>query len=87
MYVCLFDIDGTLLSSGGAGKAALEEGLADAFGVRGTMEKLVLGGRTDTAIIRDLLQMSGLADTPEHRARLPHNKEAADWQEFRCCSR
>ena len=24
MYVCLFDIDGTLLSSGGAGKAALE---------------------------------------------------------------
>ena len=45
MYVCLFDIDGTLLSSGGAGKAALEEGLAEEFGIRGTMEKLVQIGR------------------------------------------
>jgi phosphoglycolate phosphatase-like HAD superfamily hydrolase len=70
MFVCLFDIDGTLLSSGGAGKAALEEGLADEFGIRGTMEKVVLSGRTDSAIVADLLRLSGLADTPDHRARL-----------------
>jgi phosphoglycolate phosphatase len=70
MYVCLFDIDGTLLSSGGAGKAALEEGLAEEFGVRGTMEKLVLSGRTDNAIVSDLLRLSGLADSEENRARL-----------------
>jgi phosphoglycolate phosphatase-like HAD superfamily hydrolase len=70
MYVCLFDIDGTLLSSGGAGKAALEEGLAEEFGVRGTMEKLVLSGRTDNAIVSDLLQLSGIADSPKNRARL-----------------
>jgi phosphoglycolate phosphatase-like HAD superfamily hydrolase len=70
MYVCLFDIDGTLLSSGGAGKAALEEGLAEEFGIRGTMEKLVLSGRTDTAIVSDLLGLSGLANSQENRARL-----------------
>jgi phosphoglycolate phosphatase-like HAD superfamily hydrolase len=70
MHVCLFDIDGTLLSSGGAGKAALEEGLADEFGIRGTMERLTLSGRTDNAIVADLLMLSGLADTPDHRARV-----------------
>jgi phosphoglycolate phosphatase-like HAD superfamily hydrolase len=70
MYVCLFDIDGTLLSSGGAGKAALEEGLAEEFGIRGTMDQLVLSGRTDTAIVGDLLRLSGLADSAENRARL-----------------
>ena len=31
MHVCLFDIDGTLISSGGAGKAALEEALNKAI--------------------------------------------------------
>jgi phosphoglycolate phosphatase len=70
MYVCLFDIDGTLLSSGGAGKAALEEGLAEEFGIRGTMDKLVLSGRTDGAIVADLLLLSGLTDSAENRARV-----------------
>jgi phosphoglycolate phosphatase-like HAD superfamily hydrolase len=68
--VFLFDIDGTLLSSGGAGKAALEEGLADEFGISDTMEKLILSGRTDRAIVADLLVLSGLEDTHEHRQRL-----------------
>lgn len=70
MNVYLFDIDGTLLSSGGAGKAALEEGLADEFGIRGTMARLVLSGRTDRAIANDLLQLSGLEASDENRARL-----------------
>lgn len=70
MNVFLFDIDGTLLSSGGAGKAALEEGLAEEFGIRGTIEKLVLSGRTDRAIVDDLLGLSGLEPTSENRQRL-----------------
>lgn len=70
MQVFLFDIDGTLLSSGGAGKAALEEGLADAFGIRGTMARLKLSGRTDRAIVSDLLELSGLPNTVENRHRL-----------------
>ncbi len=70
MHICLFDIDGTLLSSGGAGKAALEDALTEEFGIRGTMDKLMLSGRTDGAIVADLLRLSGLPDTPENRARL-----------------
>lgn len=70
MQVFLFDIDGTLLSSGGAGKAALEDGLAEEFGVRGTIEKLTLSGRTDRAIAADLLALSDLPNTDENRSRL-----------------
>ena len=70
MYVCLFDIDGTLISSGGAGKIALEEALAEEFGVTHLIEKLQLSGRTDRAIIRDLFRMTVIEDTPENLRRL-----------------
>jgi phosphoglycolate phosphatase-like HAD superfamily hydrolase len=69
MIVCLFDIDGTLISSGGAGKAALEAALADAFGVTPATDTLRLSGRTDRAIIRDLFRMHGVAETPENLRR------------------
>jgi phosphoglycolate phosphatase-like HAD superfamily hydrolase len=68
--VFLFDIDGTLLLSGGAGKAALEDALAEEFGIRGTIEKLTLSGRTDRAILTDLLRMSGLENSRENHRRL-----------------
>jgi phosphoglycolate phosphatase-like HAD superfamily hydrolase len=70
MHVCLFDIDGTLIASGGAGKSALEAGLAEEFGIRRPIETLQLSGRTDLAIVRDLLAMHGLEDTPEMRRRV-----------------
>jgi phosphoglycolate phosphatase len=70
MYVCLFDIDGTLISSGGAGKAALEAALAEEFGVTHLIEKLQLSGRTDRAIIRDLFNMHVIEETPENLRRL-----------------
>jgi phosphoglycolate phosphatase-like HAD superfamily hydrolase len=70
MHVCLFDIDGTLIASGGAGKAALEVALAEEFGIAGPIEKLSLSGRTDLAIARDLLALSGLGDCPPNRRRL-----------------
>jgi len=52
--VCLFDIDGTLLSSGGAGQHAMEQALADVFGVHGPYHDIPAAGRTDWAITRDL---------------------------------
>jgi phosphoglycolate phosphatase-like HAD superfamily hydrolase len=70
MHVCLFDIDGTLISTGGAGKAALEAAMASAFGVCHSVEKLALNGRTDRAIIRDLLTLHGVDETSETRERL-----------------
>jgi phosphoglycolate phosphatase-like HAD superfamily hydrolase len=70
MHIVLFDIDGTLISSGGAGKAALEMALAQEFGVTHVIEKLQLSGRTDRAIIGDLFRLHALQDTPDNRQRL-----------------
>ena len=70
MQVCLFDIDGTLISSGGAGKAALEAGLIEEFGIDRITDELELGGRTDRAICRDLFRYHVLDDTPENWRRL-----------------
>lgn len=52
--VCLFDIDGTLLSSGGAGQHAMEQALLETFGVTGPYHDIKAAGRTDKAITTDL---------------------------------
>lgn len=70
MHICLFDIDGTLISSGGAGKAALEDALASEFGLTEPIEKMSFSGRTDRAIVKDLLALNGLPDMPELYQRL-----------------
>jgi phosphoglycolate phosphatase-like HAD superfamily hydrolase len=70
MHVCLFDIDGTLINSGGAGKAALEAALGSEFGITGLIDKITLSGRTDRAIIRDLFSLHVIADTPQNWQRL-----------------
>jgi phosphoglycolate phosphatase-like HAD superfamily hydrolase len=70
MHVCLFDIDGTLIASGGAGKAALEAALIEEFGVPRIIDKLQLSGRTDRAIIADLFRLHVIDDTPENHRRL-----------------
>ncbi len=70
MLICLFDIDGTLISSGGAGRAALEQALASAFGIEYAIDRMLLGGRTDRAIVHDLFQTHAIADTSANRQRL-----------------
>jgi len=69
MRVCLFDIDGTLLKSGGAGKAAIESALSEEFGVR-IRGHVPYSGRTDRAIGRDLFLLHGIEPTPENWQRL-----------------
>src|SRR5437868_12166897 len=69
MYVCLFDIDGTLLSSGGAGKAAMEAALATEFGVPGASYNVPFAGRTDRAIARDLFEMHQIEESTSNWKR------------------
>jgi phosphoglycolate phosphatase-like HAD superfamily hydrolase len=69
MHVVLFDIDGTLLKSGGAGKAAMEAALASEFGVNPTSGEVPFSGRTDLAIGRDLFELHGLGGFPENWGR------------------
>jgi phosphoglycolate phosphatase-like HAD superfamily hydrolase len=60
MHICLFDIDGTLLSSGGAGKAAMEAALESEFAVTRTSGGVPYSGRTDRAITQDLFRYHGI---------------------------
>lgn len=70
MHVCLFDIDGTLLNTGGAGQAAMEAALATEFGVTAPTEGISTAGRTDRAITVDLLRFHALADDEATWSRL-----------------
>jgi phosphoglycolate phosphatase-like HAD superfamily hydrolase len=69
MYLLLWDIDGTLLNSGGAGKAAIEGALRDEFGVR-ECRRVPYSGRTDRAIGRDLFTLHELEDSAENWEKL-----------------
>ena len=70
MHVCRFDSDGTLIASGGAGKAALEAALASEFGITKLIDKLELSGRPDRSILRDLFRLHVIEDTPENWQRI-----------------
>ena len=54
--VCLFDIDGTLLNTGGAGQLAMERALARVFGLETINGEILAAGRTDRAITTDLFR-------------------------------
>jgi phosphoglycolate phosphatase-like HAD superfamily hydrolase len=66
----LFDIDGTLITSGGAGEGALIDAMKERFKVNEDFSGIVLAGGTDRAIARDLLRKNGLSDSPENIASL-----------------
>jgi phosphoglycolate phosphatase len=49
----LFDIDGTLVMTGGAGQRAMNRAFHDVFGVPDAFVGIDLAGRTDTSIVAD----------------------------------
>jgi phosphoglycolate phosphatase-like HAD superfamily hydrolase len=57
----LFDIDGTILWSDGAGRRAMQRALMTAFGTSGNADYRY-DGKTDMQIVRDLMRMEGHAD-------------------------
>lgn len=70
MNLLLFDIDSTLIHPNGAGKLALTTALNIVFGTAGPVEQYDMGGKTDPAIITDLMTAAGLSLT-EIEANLP----------------
>lgn len=61
MRIVLFDIDGTLLKSGGVGRVAMERALSSVFGSTGRAE-YHYDGKTDRQIVRDLMKHEGFSD-------------------------
>lgn len=58
--IIFFDIDGTLIDTAGAGRAAMLRALRESFGVEPRIVEVDFAGRTDRAIARDLLLAHGL---------------------------
>ena len=60
MKLFLFDIDGTLLTTDGAGRAALKSAGADLFAIEEDLRTINVSGSTDTAIVQEILQHHSL---------------------------
>lgn len=65
MYAVLFDIDGTLLLTDGAGQRAFAAAFAELFDVAEMSSEVPFAGRSDRAIAFDLMQVHGIEPTPE----------------------
>lgn len=62
MMALLFDLDGTLADTGGAGKAALGPAMLEVYGETGPIDSFDFHGRTDPEIVRGLLAAAGRSD-------------------------
>ncbi|MEP7116268.1 MAG: HAD family hydrolase [Acidobacteriota bacterium] len=66
----LFDIDGTLVLTGGAGKRAISRAFDELFGVADAFAGVNLAGRTDRHLVERALERSGVPITPEVLAQV-----------------
>jgi len=65
----LFDVDGTLVHTGGAGIKAFAKTFATEFNARDGVEKINFAGRTDVNLVREFFGLHQIAATPENFQR------------------
>jgi phosphoglycolate phosphatase len=65
----LFDIDGTLVLTGGAGLRGMTRAFQHLFGVPDALKGVPVAGRTDPAILDEILSRANVAVTPEVTGR------------------
>lgn len=68
-HLLLWDIDGTLIASGGAGMRALQTSLRTVFGIEGSLADIDFAGRTDPWIMREVFRKFSVPVTTENFAR------------------
>ncbi len=56
MKILLFDIDGTLLKTDGAGTRAANRAFEKIYGIKGAMSKIDAAGKTDPIILKEIFQ-------------------------------
>jgi phosphoglycolate phosphatase-like HAD superfamily hydrolase len=71
--VVLFDIDGTLVHTGGAGTKAFSQTFRHVFGLKDGVERMKFAGRTDVSLVREFLQIHRLPASPENFRRFFDN--------------
>ncbi len=66
MYAVLFDIDGTLLHTGGSGHSAFAEIFREIFGLDEMPKDIPFAGRSDRAIVEEIMQCGGIGVSEEN---------------------
>jgi phosphoglycolate phosphatase len=66
----LFDIDQTLIESGGGGITAMTKALEEVAGISNGFEGITYGGKTDPQIMREALEAQGLKPNGDLLSRL-----------------
>ena len=67
MTLVLFDIDGTLLRTGGAGRRAMDLAFQDLFGRAGAFDTIDFRGALDDLVLSAVLAAQGLEDGEDRR--------------------
>lgn len=62
----LFDIDGTLVHTGGAGTKAFSQTFASIFGLKHGAEKMKFAGRTDVSLVREFFRIHGVPESQDN---------------------
>jgi phosphoglycolate phosphatase-like HAD superfamily hydrolase len=62
----LFDIDGTLIRTGGAGVKAFARVFSTEFNAHDGFERINFSGRTDISIVREFFSLHSIPPTPEN---------------------
>jgi len=70
----LFDIDGTLVHSGGQAKPVFAEAMVEVFGTAGAIDAYDFSGKTDARIVLDLAMSAGVPEAAA-RAGLPRVRD------------
>ena len=65
----LFDIDGTLVHTGGAGVKAFRHVFTTEFGAGDGFERLKFAGRTDVSLVREFFSYHAITPSPQNFAR------------------
>ena len=83
-YLFLFDIDGTLILSGGAGLRALNQTFHELFQVQDAFAGITTAGRTDGEIIDEALRKSQITSTEAVLVEIQRRYEADSQKKFNC---
>jgi len=65
----LFDVDGTLIRTGGAGVRAFAKTFASEFGAEDGFDRLKFPGRTDPGLVREFFGLHNISPTPANFTR------------------
>ena len=66
----LFDIDGTLLRSGGSGRRAMSQAAGELFGRPDMFDDLSFAGAVDSLIVAEAIRHCGIEPTPRRMGRM-----------------